>query len=153
MRYIDQQKHEFTCGPVAIINALRWWGVKADYDNFLLQLEPGECTERFGMKWKTLSKVLKRNGFKVKQVYNPTMRELDAFLADGLSIILNYSYIDPEDGMLEKHYVFIDAKWRIFNGHDIDRSIMAKYFITAKRRVQKPKAWVILNHHKEHSGV
>ena len=105
MRYC-KQKDLYSCGPVAILNALKWGGAKATYSkhiNFLAQ----ECrTSKDGTEDKHFDRALRRNGKKWFTVLKPKYFDLqlitDHLYSDGAIIIAHLELNPPHDW----HYSF-----------------------------------------------
>jgi len=92
VRYI-RQKDYTSCGPVALINILKWMGCDVTYDSYigmaraLCKHEPGADG---GTEGKGMESALKKLGIKFTKRKNPSLKQLDAHLDKGGSIVLDY---------------------------------------------------------------
>lgn len=92
MRYLRQRK-SYTCGPIAILNAIRWAGGVARYDMIEDYIERCRCVPPWGTKHNAFERVLREEGeglFKVRRVYRPTIPQITAHLLNDGAVILNY---------------------------------------------------------------
>lgn len=116
---INRQQHTFTCGPVAILNALEWLGVKPfkykEFVKMVVDIELGIA----GMWFRDLLIILRFLGVKHRALRNPVTADIERELEAGNSVIFLFRWVDTgknEDG---GHYIFIDAqtdtKFRAWN--------------------------------------
>lgn len=114
--FIHRQRNLFSCGPVAILNALKWAGRGATYDSHY-GLLVRECkTDVEGTHDKDLRKTLRKYGFKFKKTR--LLQDIKDHLEDGGAMIL--SHLDS-DG--EWHYSFWYAhRFNRYHGANIDMS-------------------------------
>jgi len=93
VRY-TRQRDSFTCGPVAVLNAVRWSGGKARYeDKFDNYVGRCRCVPPWGTKHGAFDRVLRVEGdglYKVRRVYRPTIAQITSHLLNGGAVILNY---------------------------------------------------------------
>ena len=93
MRYV-RQRNQFTCGPVAVLNAVRWAGGRARFeDKFDDYVERCRCVPPWGTKHGAFDRVLRVEGdglYKVRRVYRPTIAQITSHLLNGGAVILNY---------------------------------------------------------------
>jgi len=101
-RYV-RQRDQYRCGPIAILNALKWAGAKvssSDYLDYLTALSVCGPSPR-GTWHKTFDRALRVAGedfYSVRRIYYPTLGEIESHLQDGGAIVLNYYWrIDKED--------------------------------------------------------
>lgn len=107
-RYV-KQKDSFRCGPVAILNALKWAGIKVSYDSFincltLLCL----CTPSRGTKHGDFDLILRGVGegyYTVKRIYRPKLNQIEKHLKSGGAVILNYR-IHRDSTCERRHFQF-----------------------------------------------
>lgn len=113
MRYC-KQRDNFSCGPVAILNALIWSGIKLSYKytkgiGYMCNCEPIQGTHPilFGQ---TLQKFEKDFGlFKVKKVYRPKLKQIEKHLKRGEIVIINYKIgINKRNGQW-RHYTLVEG--------------------------------------------
>lgn len=92
-RYV-RQKDKFRCGPVAILNALRWAGLNINYKKSINNLtlmcfcKPGRGTSH--NNFDNALRELCENFFKVRRVYHPTLKQIEEHLQNNGAVILNY---------------------------------------------------------------
>lgn len=114
-RFINQQRHKASCGPVAITNLLKWFGIQTSYDivlRFCMGIRAYD--PKLGM-WPFQMKYLLRTlqiKFKVRR--RASLEDIDKILEKDGSIILIYL-----TKRKTSHAVFIDSKkddfYRIWN--------------------------------------
>lgn len=99
-RYIKQRNY-FECGPVAIINALKWLGFNAQGCH--VKHTRKECgTDKDGTTSEAMRKVIDTHIHRNTYVECPTLAMLDSALELGRAFILNYGYV-RDDGEEEWH--------------------------------------------------
>ena len=92
VRYIKQRDHT-SCGPVAVINILKWLGYKVSYDSFIHSArylcghEPGP---EGGTNITGVEKALKHLGVKKRRVKNPSLDDIDRHIDSGGIVLLEY---------------------------------------------------------------
>jgi len=111
MRYL-RQRDQFTCGPVAIMNAIRWAGGEARYeDKFDDYVERCRCVPPWGTKHGAFDRVLREEGgglYEVRRVYRPTIPQMTQHLLNGGAVILNYrSGEKHKDRRKEKRHFYL----------------------------------------------
>lgn len=105
-KYIHVQRHKASCGPVAIANVIKWFGISTSYDRVLrFCLDARAYDPEIGMWPFQMWYVLKtfRIPFKVHKKF--TIEKLDSLLDNGGVCILVY---DTRPG--RSHVVFIDGR-------------------------------------------
>lgn len=114
MRFV-KQKDQYSCGPIAIMNALKWAGLPATYRTHFHKIR-SLC--KTTMSWGTtpdnmtmaLLKHSKYLNFTTKSLV--TLKEIEKHLDAGGAVILEYWFKDEKD--YDGHYVFIFRE----HGHD-----------------------------------
>ncbi|MFA5024119.1 MAG: C39 family peptidase [Patescibacteria group bacterium] len=113
IRYV-KQRDEYSCGPIAILNAMKWLGKPVTYKD-LARLKDICCCRSPNGTWpKVISVVLKI--LKIKYLYKakPSIKEIDKHLDDGGSILLVHYYNITRGhyvlciGKTEKYYTLIN---------------------------------------------
>lgn len=114
-KYINTQRHKASCGPIAIANAIKWFGIETSYDAVMQfcagirAYHPTKGMWPFQMRYSLLTLKLP---FKVRRKFSP--EELDAEVAKGRSMILIYDTL--KNG---SHAAFLDAssetQYRVWN--------------------------------------
>lgn len=109
-RYL-RQYNNFSCGPIAILNALKWAGRRVTYAYHYEQLAV-DCglkadEDDYGTDNRDLDRVLRMHGkdyYTVRKPKTPTFEEFEQHLKNGGSAILCYLHYDEEGP--EGHYAF-----------------------------------------------
>lgn len=158
-RYV-KQRDKYSCGPVALMNILKWGGSLLSYDD---QRDPlttlCKCTSDDGTKWgkfdQALRKVSKRHkGFTVEKVRRPTLTEIEEHLRAGGALVLNYHW--QYRGKEDRHYSIVvgvsdsGRSFRVVNGRKRGRAakwIRREKFKNWEQRFQRTdphhQAWFI----------
>ncbi len=101
-----KQRDKFRCGPIAILNALRWVGVSIPYKELLPSLERlCECVAPDGTRHAAFDRTLREVGkdiFTVRRVHHPSLAQIEEHLREGGHIILNYRWTHA--GMDRRHF-------------------------------------------------
>ncbi len=63
-QYIQKQRNHFSCGPIAILNALKWRDKKASYNSHYKKLVEQCNTTKEGTSDADLERVLRKYKFK-----------------------------------------------------------------------------------------
>ena len=107
MRYITRQPHNMSCGPVAVINALKWLGYSATYRDHINSFE---WSYKNGIRHSKITKSLREYGVKFKIKENPTVSNIEKALDNGRSVMLSWCWYSNSNGKKKsgRHCVFID---------------------------------------------
>jgi len=89
VRYL-RQKDGYSCGPIALMNAIKWSGRKALYTDLKKFQRLCECTARRGCDRISLCKTLRKFFINVKQTIIPKKRDIDQWLKLGNVVLLQY---------------------------------------------------------------
>ena len=114
MSLFTKQRDKFRCGPVAILNALRWAGVDIPYDEIHFIGELCIVTSPDGSTHGSFDKALRKMGdnhFTVRKVMKPSLFEIEEHLRLGGALVLNYRWrrdwiMDPKK-RTSRHYSLI----------------------------------------------
>lgn len=114
MRFI-RQRDQYSCGPIAILNALKWTGISITYRSHFKKIKTlCKTTMNWGTTPENITKVLldysEHLNFEIKELV--TLKSIDKHLKAGGALILEYWF--NEDGIYDGHYVFIFQR----DGHD-----------------------------------
>lgn len=159
MRYI-RQPDSYSCGPTAILNAMKWAGIDAtsQYLPYLqfscrtIDLETPADPESHGTLSSDFDRVLRYVGtgaFHVRRKKNPTASEMKRHLEKGNAIALAYYWEDEtEKG---EHFCFIAGLERglfvCINDHSRPDTIRLRHMKTIKSWLTKhndcPMAWFL----------
>jgi len=151
-RYIEKQPHKASCGPVAVINALKWLGKPATYRTHLKKCKKlGYPTNPAGTSRRLLSRFLRYFKIKYKRVTRPTLNDITKELDKGNAIILLYRTYSESGSW--GHYTFINGynDWGFKSKNALVpkfRPIIADFFRWSKRAKtdgwnKVPTMWVI----------
>ncbi len=137
-RYINKQPHLTTCGPIAIINCLKYLGEPATYQDWP---HIYEWVYEHGLKNDAMSRILKTFGIKYKRIKKPTLKEIVNSCKE-FTLILNYRHQDTENG----HYVFVHGQSRriFFAENSYDRGHSKKVI---EREYILKNVWIIYGKH------
>ena len=105
------QRNKFSCGPVAILNSLKWAGCRAAYREVIPSLcQLCECVRPKGTYHdpfdRALRAVAKPAGMHVRRVFHPKLAEVENHLEEGGAVILNYVY-RPRIGRDWRHFILM----------------------------------------------
>ena len=113
MRYL-KQRDRYACGPIAVLNALKWAGAKVSYNSHFNRIKKLSKCHLDGADYDGLIKAVKnyKSIFCVQENHFVDIGDIDFYLKEGGSIILEYYYRDLEstEGYVG-HFVFIPGKW------------------------------------------
>jgi hypothetical protein len=156
-RYI-KQRDNFRCGPVAVINSLRWAGADIS-TNYVYELTD-KCLAtptNGGTPHYAFDRILREDGkglLNVDLILKPRMYEIEDHLKKGGVAVLNYVWFDERDGDSHRHYVLITEEsksgrtFEVVNDFKtrpaatkIRRKTFAKYFDF--RNDETAKAWLL----------
>jgi len=104
-RYIRQQD-EYSCGPHAIINAMKWLGMPATAADLPRLKEECHTTVGGGTWPKDLNIAIRKNIPRVRWIIGPSLPQLDHYLSQGRAVILGYSY-QQDDGVEDAHFTLV----------------------------------------------
>ncbi len=159
MRYI-KQRDKYRCGPVALMNILKWSGRGLAYDDSRDPLTAlCKCEPEGGTKWgkfdQGLRKLAQRHqGLKVEKVIRPRLSEIEEHLRGGGALVLNYHW--EYQGKEDRHYSLVvgisdsGRSFRVVNGRKRGRAakwIRREKFKNWEQRFQRTdrnhQAWFI----------
>jgi hypothetical protein len=107
-RFINQQQHSTSCGPVALLNVRKWLGLKhTAYRENLYHFEQWGYDED-GMWAKDLSRALRAMKIKYRRTSHASIDVLQDILRRGNAAIVCYAH--HRDGEEYGHYVFVDKE-------------------------------------------
>lgn len=136
-RYISKQKHNGSCGPIAIMNVMKWHGYSAPYSEFINKIK--WCPQR-GMYGGWMAEELQLYGFNFREVRKPNFKDIEKAIDSGNSVILMYRWFSVKKGKKRNggHFVWIrDYNDKYFVAENANRKcprnlmkreILAKYF-------------------------
>ena len=142
MRYVNKQQHKASCGPVAVINALKWLGCSVNYRDSLDIFKVLGYHENGGGTWKS-GVINMLRFFKIRFEFKDRIkvRDIEKAIDDGYSVVLSYRWY--ENNKYGNHLVFIDkytdklikSKNERFNGGDYGakKSEYKRWFARSKK--------------------
>jgi len=141
-RYV-QQRDEFRCGAVGIVNALKWTGCKVTAKLIPRLCEEMHTTAQHGTQAYELGRALARRScgmFSVRRDDHTSLRKIEAHLRDGMAVLVAYSH-DGQSHNLNKdgekwwHFAFITSvsesglTFRVANYRSNDKKKCARQMI------------------------
>jgi len=156
IRYIGQ-RDEFSCGPLAILNILKWTGYDVTSE-YLSDLKKYCKTDVGGTDTRIISNVLKRySKFEFNCVSFIKIQDLHDHIKKGGSAIVEISWFDEDKRKIEGHFYIIigilicDGKilYKTINWEKgctekyAERKDIVKEFRRCAKSQDNPKAWLI----------
>jgi len=151
-RYINTQQHDWSCGPVALINALKFAGIPKTYRceiSRFMNYSDKATDGNGGLPEKEIHKYLKEHGIYAVRKRNTYIKSLDKALDAGHGAIIGYCH------NVGCHYIFLE-RWlsRDEKLYDVkndsaigpgawDREQLKKWFRNNRRRGWPPDMWII----------
>ncbi len=137
VRYVKQRDH-YSCGPVAIMNVLKWVGVRFNYQERIKVLQEAcDCVPTRGTRHAAFDRALRHVvgllpvDVRVRRVHRPKLSQIEEHLLSGGIVVLNYRWKTDEEGF-SRHFVLLTK----VSGN-------GKYFLTANDSTGGPAARVI----------
>jgi len=156
VRYVKQPRDTYICGPVAVINALKWAGSNTTLKD--LKKVKNVCEYNLGVKSGDVSRALRKLGrpyLKFICRRYATIDKIDEHLDKGGFIILLTSVRKP-DGKRRGHYWAISYKhddlYKAHNVEDRDGSLVHSYISRNRvlelmqnsiRKHGDPRVWLV----------
>jgi len=157
MRYI-KQKDTYSCGPVALINALKWAGFKYTYKDLKRFQRLCKCTYPNGCSWNDFTSAIRSMSKLMTTTRKnwPGILDINNHLREGGIIVLSYR-LDPLDNShyllivdydpAKKEYTVVNkdggekrAESKISWG---DMAEILKHHYVVERRLESPSAWFL----------
>lgn len=145
-KYINKQQHKLSCGPVAILNAIKWlrWKGISYREMFPLFYGLGFNHEHGQTNW-WFSRALNLLNIKHKFKQNITMTDIENALDAGHAVVVNYAW-----SLNCRHYFFVtghtNKKLVTWNSWKKHKDFFRRHFKNSKRRDNGrdyPKMWII----------
>lgn len=158
-----RQRDQYSCGPIAILNALKWAGLQLTYkDNFKQIKKLCKTTASWGTTPENITNVLSKYtehlNFEIKALI--TLKDIERHLKKGGAVILEYWFKENLD-IYDGHYVFIfqifGKDFVVANGIDGKEAIHIcsrkelKSMLRCKRyrNTGSPSAWLLIGDDNE----
>ncbi len=159
IRY-TKQRDKFSCGPVAIMNAVKWTGSECTYakriglfqDLCLCKLSGGTWHRNFDQALRRIAEA--HGGFDVLRVHRPKLSRIEEHLRGGGIIILNYLWRRKSGA--SRHFSILEnvsdsgKTFRVINDfkagparQTIRRRTFVKYNLRFQRSDPHYKAWFL----------
>lgn len=107
-RYM-RQRNRFSCGPIAILNSLKWAGQKVTYEGWYRNLKRAcGCNRIFGTNQKIFDKNLRYLGshlFTIRKRNRPKLSEIEKHVTNGGAVLLSYYW--NNNGYSGRHFALI----------------------------------------------
>jgi len=157
MIHYVKQRDKFRCGPVAVLNSLRWVGADVSA-NYVYELSEKCKTKSYGMSgtnYYNFDRILRDEGqdlVNVKLILKPRLYEIEEHLREGGVVVLNYAW-GQEDS--HRHYTFIPEESETgktfvmvneFDNRPAVTKVRRKTFVNrcfAHRNDDDAKAWLL----------
>ena len=159
-RYV-KQRDKYRCGPVAIMNVLKWSGEGEPHDYLRdWATHVCDCTPPDGTPHKAFEAGLRQaskvygHPFVVRKVMSPTLAEISSHLRGGGALVLNYHW--ERKGSSARHFSVLTEisdsgrSFRVINGRRRGRAakwIKREDFKNHEQRFQRTdkshKAWFV----------
>lgn len=111
MPRFTKQRDRYSCGPVAILNALRWCGMDAPYKEVIDILQKVcNCEPGRGTNHPDFDQALRFFGtdlFRVRRVSRPRLAEIEEHLREDGCVILNYRW--TRGGNWFRHFSLVNG--------------------------------------------
>lgn len=118
MRYI-KQRDDYSCGPVALINILKWLGRKCTYTDLAMVKRLCNCNQN-GTNSHNMENALRVLGIKGKHVSNLNLLEAVKHLEEG--IILLDAFISEDEDNIENYHYFLCVDYDDYHFHVINEN-------------------------------
>lgn len=100
-----KQRDQYRCGPIAILNALKWAGKKVTYKKHIERLtRECKCKAPKGTWWFDITRVLRKYGFSIYKRRVLSAKEIKKHLSNGGAIIVN-AYWDRKKN--QRHFFLL----------------------------------------------
>ncbi|KKN65725.1 hypothetical protein LCGC14_0478640 [marine sediment metagenome] len=146
---INKQRHKTSCGPVAILNALKWKGYHDSYADVISFAKRRLSFKHHGsgMHWIYISQALDVLDIRYKIIHKATLVDITRELDRDRAVILFFQY-----GGHHAHYIFIDKHtekfvraWNMGNNTPrLSKKRLNKRIIFSNGSTMPIKAYVIL---------
>lgn len=152
MKYI-RQPDKYSCGPTAIVNAMKWAGIDANSRELIpflqfgcrtIDLENPEDAESNGTTDQDFDRVLRyvaKGHFKIRRRKNPRINEIIKHLKAGKAVVLSYFW--GPGSLKYGHFCFLLSVERgrvvTINDHESE-TIRRRTFATIAKWI-KNKSW------------
>lgn len=137
-----RQQDTFRCGPVAIINALKWNGHLVKSKDMLSDISIRCKTDRHGTAPNDFGKVLRQYFKSTIHIIKPTMKILDQHVELGRAVVVGHSY--TAYGEYDEHYTLCidrtnslgDIKYKMVNDVNTETGEIIKPTVCYKSSYQ-----------------
>lgn len=148
-----QQQDEYSCGPVAIINACKWAKKNISYKHDFNKISKlCKCKYPDGTMPTNMNKTIKKylnSELKIKYVQHPTLKQIDKHLQKDGAIIFKYLTNKVSDMEYKGHYaLIISSNHKTFTYINGNKKIVKKLRKTLKKDLRKrvydfPSGWFL----------
>lgn len=150
MRYI-KQRDTYSCGSVAVINALKWAGYKITYNSHIKRIKKLTRNNIDGVRNEDMIKALRKyKGIKATFKRSISLKEANKQLEKGNSLIIGFDYRDKYNEWCG-HSIFvaskIDKQYKVVNDFEATALTFDKWEMKEVLKYRgyshSPVAWVI----------
>lgn len=139
IRYI-KQRDKSSCGPIALINILKWLGYHITYDfldiaRWACDWQDGRCIDA-GTLDRDMNKALKYFKIKNKKILNPKIKDINKHLKAGGIVLIGYclprestNHFSLCIGTYERYYIMVND--------DLNETIIARTKKEIKKYIRK----------------
>lgn len=113
VRWVRQRDH-YSCGPVAVLNILKWMGHPWTYKMLPALQVVCKCDVDVGTGRQNIERAMAKLGINKKRKVFPKLRDIDAHLDSGGIILLEYFWTEFDGhyalciGRTKKHYIMVN---------------------------------------------
>jgi len=155
-RYVSQRKGSYDCGPIALLNVLKWSGRPFSFKHDIYRLKKYcKYIRGKGVFSHDFSEALRRyKSLSFCERANITMKQIDDHLDVNGIVVLLISW--KEEGKRVGHYFIITSKiYKFYESHNfgddsgykantyLPRFKVVKYLRKSLRSHNEPKGWLI----------
>ena len=110
-RYLNQ-KDDYSCGPIAIVNAFKWLGYSATTKDLIVLRKVCELDKDYGVTIEGLNNGLKYmckkyKHPKIRKTKKVTIKRIEKLISQGKAVLVDLGWMRPELGTTAGHYFLI----------------------------------------------
>jgi len=105
-----KQRDKYSCGPIAILNALRWADLDTPYEDWFDMLsavcECGWPDVTLHRRFERALREIGRNFCSMRRKFRPSIKEIEDHIYGGGAVILNYKW-RRKNGETNRHFSLV----------------------------------------------
>lgn len=110
-RYLNQ-RDDYSCGPIAIVNAFKWLGYSATTKDLTVLRKVCELDKEYGITIKGLNNGLKYmckkyKHPKIRKTTKVTIKRIEKLISQGKAVLVDFGWMRKELGTTAGHYFLI----------------------------------------------